>query len=114
MNVQHNTYAINKNEQCVIASKTSKEEAPFRCLLCKDPLILRAGLKNKHHFALCPIVHVEAVMVGVVSLRNTVRQSAWLPTTYIEYKSSSPVPTKDVFTRVTYGRSVSLEKIISQ
>jgi len=51
MIVRHNTYAINTNGHCVIASKTSMEEDPFRCLLCKERLSLRAGVKNRPHFA---------------------------------------------------------------
>lgn len=51
MKVHHNTYAIDKHNTCVVAKRTTKENQPFTCVVCKEPVFLRAGEKNRHHFA---------------------------------------------------------------
>ena len=42
--------ALDKDGEFVAAENCSRIRGPFSCVICKEPLVLRAGKKTKHHF----------------------------------------------------------------
>lgn len=51
MKVQHNTYAFNAKEQCVIAAISQEADGPFKCVICGQKLSFKNGPIRERYFS---------------------------------------------------------------